>query len=161
MDALQALYDSQVSEDDAVAVLHCSQQCDKSVELDESVFGVVSIATIDVQADQEAPRQIEEIVPAEEREAQREPAEEREAPRKVRRSCWLRRSCSMKSATSAALAAARPVDPTWRTSKSTYPSWTSTTCQLAFTIRIANADWSRKAGRRRPFPACASTSSPH
>ena len=72
MDALQALYDSQVSEDDAVAVLQCSQQCDKSVELDESVFGVVSIATIDVQADQEAPRQIEEIVPADGREAPRQ-----------------------------------------------------------------------------------------
>ena len=77
IDALQALYDSQVSEDDAVAVLQCSQQYDEAVELDESVFNVVRIATINVQADQEAPRQIEEIVPAEEREAPREPAEER------------------------------------------------------------------------------------
>ena len=66
IDALQALYDSQVSEDDAVAVLQCSQQYDEAVELDESVFNVVRIATINVQADQEAPRQIEEIVPAEE-----------------------------------------------------------------------------------------------
>ena len=72
-----AVYDSQVSEDDAVAVLQCSQQYDEAVELDESVFNVVRIATINVQADQEAPRQIEEIVPAEEREAPREPAEER------------------------------------------------------------------------------------
>ena len=66
MDALQALYHSQVSEDDAVAVLEWSQQYDEAVDLDESVFHVVSIATIDVQADQEALRQIEEIVSAEE-----------------------------------------------------------------------------------------------
>ena len=85
MDELQALYDSQVSEDDAVAVFQCSQQYDEAVELDESVFHVVSIDTIDVQADQEARRQIEEIVPAEEREAQREPAEEREARARSRR----------------------------------------------------------------------------
>ena len=42
MDALQALYDSQVSEDDAVAVLQCSQQYDEAFELDESVFNVAA-----------------------------------------------------------------------------------------------------------------------
>ena len=83
MDALQALYHSQVSEDDAVAVLEWSQQYDEAVELDESVFHVVSIATIDVQADQEASRQIEEMVPAEKREAPRDPAEEHEALRQI------------------------------------------------------------------------------
>ena len=60
MDALQALYDSQVSEDDAVAVLQCSQQYDDAVDVDESGFRVVSIAT----TDHEAPRQIEDIRPA-------------------------------------------------------------------------------------------------
>ena len=83
MDALQALYDSQVSEDDAVAVLHFSQQYDEAVDLDESEFRVVNIAAIDIQADHDAPRQIEEIVPAEEREAPRQPADELEAPRQI------------------------------------------------------------------------------
>ena len=71
-----AVYDSQVSEDDAVAVVPSdhedgsicdevgSQEYDEMVELDESVFGMVSIATIAVLADHEAPRQIEEIVAA-------------------------------------------------------------------------------------------------
>ena len=45
MDALQTLYDSQVSEDDAVAVFQCSQQYDDAVDVDESGFRVVSIAT--------------------------------------------------------------------------------------------------------------------
>ena len=35
MDALQTLYDSQVSEDDAVAVFQCSQQYDEAVELSD------------------------------------------------------------------------------------------------------------------------------
>ena len=54
MDALVALHDSQVVEDDAVAVLQCSQQYDDAVELDESAFHVVSI---------EPARQIEDIRP--------------------------------------------------------------------------------------------------
>ena len=98
MDALQALYDSQVSEDDAVAVFQCSQQYDEAVDLDESAFRVVSIATTAVQADHEAPRQIEDIRPAQlpnnyrwlavdllnaYNAAPRQPAEEREAPRQI------------------------------------------------------------------------------
>ena len=54
MDAVKELYDSQVSEDEAVAVLQCSQQYDDAVELDESAFHVVSI---------EPARQIEDIRP--------------------------------------------------------------------------------------------------
>ena len=54
MDAVKELYDSQVSEDDVVAVLQCSQQYDDAVELDESAFHVVSI---------EPARQIEDIRP--------------------------------------------------------------------------------------------------
>ena len=86
MDAVKELYDSQVSEDDVVAVLQCSQQYDDAVELDESAFHVVSI---------EAARQIEHIRPVQLPEnhqllaldllnafnaAPRQPAEEREAP---------------------------------------------------------------------------------
>ena len=82
MDALQALYDSQVSEDEAVEVLQCSQQYDEAIDLDTSAFRVVSVVPTE---EREAPRQIEEIVPAEEREAQREPAEEREARARSRR----------------------------------------------------------------------------
>ena len=81
MDAVKELYDSQVSEDDVVAVLQCSQQ----YELDESAYHVVSI---------EAAHQIEHIRPAQLPEnhqllaldvlnavnaAPRQPAEEREA----------------------------------------------------------------------------------
>ena len=79
MDALQALYDSQVSEDDAVAVLQCSQQYDEAIELDETEFRIVSIATTGAPAVGEA----EEVVLVEERAAPRQPAEEREASRPI------------------------------------------------------------------------------
>ena len=59
MDALQALYDSQVSEDEAVEVLQCSQQYDEAIDLDEGAFRVVNVAPID----HEAPRRIQDIVP--------------------------------------------------------------------------------------------------
>ena len=59
MDALQALYDSQVSEDEAVEVLQCSQQYDEAIDLDEGAFRVVNVAPID----HEAPRCIQDIVP--------------------------------------------------------------------------------------------------
>ena len=59
MDALQALYDSQVSEDEAVEVLQCSQQYDEAIDLDESAFRVVSVIPAE---EREAPRQIEDIV---------------------------------------------------------------------------------------------------
>ena len=62
MDALQALYDSQVSEDEAVEVLQCSQQYDEAIDLDTSAFRVVSVVPAE---EREAPRQIEEIVPFE------------------------------------------------------------------------------------------------
>ena len=64
MDAVQALYDFQVSEDDAVAVLQCSQQYDDAVELDDSAFRVVSIATTAEQADHKGSRQVGDIGPA-------------------------------------------------------------------------------------------------
>ena len=79
MDALQALYDSQVSEDDAVAVLQCSQQYDEAIELDETEFRVVSIATTGAPAVGEA----EELALVEEPAAPRQPAEEREASRPI------------------------------------------------------------------------------
>ena len=59
MDALQTLYDSQVSEDEAVEVLQCSQQYDEAIDLDESAFRVVSVIPAE---EREAPRQIEDIV---------------------------------------------------------------------------------------------------
>ena len=59
MDALQALYDSQVSEDESVEVLQCSQQYDEAIDLDEGEFRVVNVAPID----REAPRRIQDIVP--------------------------------------------------------------------------------------------------
>ena len=59
MDALQALYDSQVSEDEAVEVLQCSQQYDEPIDLDTSAFRVVSVVPTE---EREAPRQIEDIV---------------------------------------------------------------------------------------------------
>ena len=59
MDELQALYDSQVSEDEAVEVLQCSQQYDEAIDLDEGAFRVVNVAPID----HEAPRCIQDIVP--------------------------------------------------------------------------------------------------
>ena len=59
MDALQALYDSQVSEDEAVEVLQCSQQYDEPIDLDTSAFRVVSVVPAE---EREAPRQIEDIV---------------------------------------------------------------------------------------------------
>ena len=59
MDALQALYDSQVSEDEAVEVLQCSQQYDEAIDLDTSAFRVVSVVPAE---EREAPRQIEDIV---------------------------------------------------------------------------------------------------
>ena len=59
MDALQALYDSQVSEDEAVEVLQCSQQYDEAIDLDTSAFRVVSVVPTE---EREAPRQIEDIV---------------------------------------------------------------------------------------------------
>ena len=59
MDALKSLYDSQVSEDEAVEVLQCSQQYDEAIDLDEGAFRVVNVAPID----HEAPRRIEDIVP--------------------------------------------------------------------------------------------------
>ena len=61
MDALQALYDSQVSEDESVEVLQCSQQYDEAIDLDEGEFRVVNVAPID----REAPRRIQDIVPGE------------------------------------------------------------------------------------------------
>ena len=63
MDALKSLYDSQVSEDEAVEVLQCSQQYDEPIDLDTSAFRVVSVVPTE---EREAPRQIEEIEPAEE-----------------------------------------------------------------------------------------------
>ena len=59
MDALKSLYDSQVSEDEAVEVLQCSQQYDEAIDLDEGAFRVVNVAPID----REAPRRIQDIVP--------------------------------------------------------------------------------------------------
>ena len=59
MDALKSLYDSQVSEDEAVEVLQCSQQYDEPIDLDEGAFRVVNVAPID----HEAPRCIQDIVP--------------------------------------------------------------------------------------------------
>ena len=59
MDALQTLYDSQVSEDEAVEVLQCSQQYDEVIDLNESAFRVVSVIPAE---EREAPRQIEDIV---------------------------------------------------------------------------------------------------
>ena len=59
MDALKSLYDSQVSEDEAVEVLQCSQQYDEAIDLDEGAFRVVNVAPID----HEAPRRIQDIVP--------------------------------------------------------------------------------------------------
>ena len=93
MDAVQALYDSQVSEDDAVAVLQCSQQYDDAVELDESTFCVFSIDTTPLQADHEplrGPVQLPEnhqwlavdLLNAFNA-APSQPAEEREAPRQI------------------------------------------------------------------------------
>ena len=61
MDALQALYDSQVSEDESVEVLQCSQQYDEAIDLDDGEFRVVNVAPID----REAPRRIQDIVPGE------------------------------------------------------------------------------------------------
>lgn len=91
MDALQALYDSQVSEDEAVEVLQCSQQYDEAIDLDEGAFRVVNVAPID----HEAPRCIQDIVPGKLpnllavdllnafNAAPSQPAEEREAPREI------------------------------------------------------------------------------
>ena len=59
MDALKSLYDSQVSEDEAVEVLQCSQQYDEAIDLDEGEFRVVNVAPID----HEAPRRTQDIVP--------------------------------------------------------------------------------------------------
>ena len=59
MEALKSLYDSQVSEDEAVEVLQCSQQYDEAIDLDEGAFRVVNVAPID----HEAPRRIQDIVP--------------------------------------------------------------------------------------------------
>ena len=59
MDALKSLYDSQVSEDEAVEVLQCSQQYDEAIDLDEGAFRVVNVAPID----HEAPRRTQDIVP--------------------------------------------------------------------------------------------------
>ena len=59
MDALKSLYDSQVSEDEAVEVLQCSQQYDEPIDLDEGAFRVVNVAPID----HEAPRRTQDIVP--------------------------------------------------------------------------------------------------
>ena len=61
MDALKSLYDSQVSEDEAVEVLQCSQQYDEAIDLDEGAFRVVNVAPID----HEAPRRIQDSVPGE------------------------------------------------------------------------------------------------
>ena len=59
MDALKSLYDSQVSEDEAVEVLQCSQQYHEAIDLDEGAFRVVNVAPID----HEAPRRTQDIVP--------------------------------------------------------------------------------------------------
>ena len=95
MDALQTLYDSQVSEDEAVEVLQCSQQYDEAIDLDEGAFRVVNVAPID----HEAPRRIQDIVPGQlpnnhqwlavdllnaYNAAPRQPAEERGAPRQIK-----------------------------------------------------------------------------
>ena len=61
MDALKSLYDSQVSEDEAVEVLQCSQQYHEAIDLDEGAFHVVNVAPID----HEAPRRTQDIVPGE------------------------------------------------------------------------------------------------
>ena len=59
MDALKSLYDSHVSEDEAVEVLQCSQQYHEAIDLDEGAFHVVNVAPID----HEAPRRTQDIVP--------------------------------------------------------------------------------------------------